>query len=68
MSSFSSCDKKIKTYYHIERKYLFFCTQLLHPCITTPDEAFRLLWFLKNDSGIWCYVDDVIINERGIIV
>lgn len=34
----------------------------------TPDEAFRLLWFLKNDSGIWCYVDDVIINERGITV
>lgn len=34
----------------------------------TPDEAFRLLWFLKNDSGIWCYVDEVIINERGITV
>lgn len=38
-AQFSSVDKEIKTYYHIERKYLFFWTQLLHPCITTLDEA-----------------------------
>ena len=39
VEQFSSCDKKIETYYHIERKYLFFWTQLLHPCMTTLDEA-----------------------------
>ena len=35
----SSCDNKIETYYHIERKYLFFWSQLLHPCMTSLDEA-----------------------------
>lgn len=39
VAQFSSCDKKIKTYYQIERKYLFFWTKLLYPCITSLDEA-----------------------------
>lgn len=39
VARFSSCDRKINTYYDIERKYLFFWTKLLHPYMTTLDEA-----------------------------
>ena len=39
VEQFSSCDKKIETYYHIERKYLLFWSQLLHPCMTSLEEA-----------------------------
>lgn len=36
---FDSRDKKHKIYYNIERKYLFFWTRLLHPCMTSFEEA-----------------------------
>ena len=39
VEKFDCGDKKIETYYHIERKYWFFWSQLLHPCLTSLEEA-----------------------------
>lgn len=39
VEQFSCCDKKIEIYYQVERKYWFFWTRLLHPCMNNLEEA-----------------------------